>query len=502
MKINKLILASLTVVLLVSCDDYLSVKGTDTVTSETYQEIVSKNPAVLGSTLAGTYLYLASWNAGGGGDHDDINLMGTLHATDLMTEDMVQTISHWFTYDYTIENRMENYRRPYAIWKTFFTTISQANGVIASIDQDAVQASDSKLRPYYGQALALRAHSYMYLIQLFQNPFTGAPTLSGSAIDRALPAVPMYYAPNETGKETNFSRNTVGDVLDMIKADLDKANTMLTGYARPSKMNIDKNVVNGLLARYYLLIGDWDKAASAAVAARAGYPLMNAQEMKSGYMTLATPEWIWGFDHNSETNTMYASFFSHVSNLTPGYAGLNYAPRAIDRRLYDTIPATDVRKSLYNGSAKNTTQANLGAQGPYASLKFGWDGAWTMDYVYMRSSEMYLIEAEALARQNKLTEAASALKPYMELRQPGWDQATVTVDEILLERRIELWGEGFAYFDLKRLHRGIDRTYEGTNHRTPDGLLKIAAGDVRWTYQIPLSEIQENSAISKTDNNK
>ncbi|HQB69168.1 MAG TPA: RagB/SusD family nutrient uptake outer membrane protein, partial [Paludibacteraceae bacterium] len=128
MKINKLIVTGLAMLSLVSCEDYLSVNGTSTVTGDKYQEIVAKNPEVLGSTLAGTYLYLASWDAGGQDAHDDINLMGTLHATDLMTEDMVQTISHWFTYDYTHDNRMENYRRPSSIWKTFYTTISQANG--------------------------------------------------------------------------------------------------------------------------------------------------------------------------------------------------------------------------------------------------------------------------------------------------------------------------------------------------------------------------------------
>ncbi|MCB9071205.1 MAG: RagB/SusD family nutrient uptake outer membrane protein [Prevotellaceae bacterium] len=502
MKINKLIIAGLTMVSLVSCEDYLSVKDTSTVTADKYQEIVAKNPEVLGSTLSGTYLYLASWNSLGGGDHDDINLMGTLHATDLMSEDMVQTVSHWFTYDYTHDNRMENYRRPLSIWKTFYTTISQANGVIAAIDQDAVKTPGSKLRPYYGQALALRAFSYMYLVQLFQNPFIGSPDASGAKIDRSLPAVPMYFAKNEVGKETNYSRNTVGDVLDMIKSDLDEADEMLSGWNRAeNKMNIDQSVVRGLLARYYLMIGDWEKAASSAVLARSGYPLMNKKELESGFMTLSTPEWMWGFDHNSETNTMYASFFSHISNLTPGYAGLNYAPRAIDRRLYDNIPATDYRKGLFNGSAKNTEQANAGAQGPYANLKFGWDGSWTMDYVYMRASEMYLIEAEALARQNKMTDAATALKPFMALRDTAWHNTTITVDEVLFQRRIELWGEGFAYFDLKRLHKGIDRTYEGTNHRTPDGLLKITASDVRWTYQIPLSEIQKIQP-QEDDNNK
>ena len=29
---------------------------------------------------------------------------------------------------------------------------------------------------------------------------------------------------------------------------------------------------------------------------------------------------------------------------------------------------------------------------------------------------------------------------------------------------MELWGEGFATFDIKRLNKGIIRSYPGTNH--------------------------------------
>ncbi|HPB85854.1 MAG TPA: RagB/SusD family nutrient uptake outer membrane protein, partial [Paludibacteraceae bacterium] len=167
------------------------------------------------------------------------------------------------------------------------------------------------------------------------------------------------------------------------------------------------------------------------------------------------------------------------------------------------IPAEDYRKKWFNGKDKNPNQAQKGAQEPYANLKFGFDGSWTMDYMYMRSAEMILIEAEALARQSKFTEATTVMHELLDSRFDEWEPgADVTVEDILLQRRIELWGEGFAYFDLKRLHRGIDRTYSGSNHRKPDGTLKVDAGDVRWTYQIPLREIQENTEISEEDNNK
>ena len=118
----------------------------------------------------------------------------------------------------------------------------------------------------------------------------------------------------------------------------------------------------------------------------------------------------------------------------------------------------------------------------------------------MRAAEMYLIEAEALARQGKSSEAATVLGELMKNRQPSWKKQVVTVDDVLLQRRIELWGEGFAYYDLKRNNKGIDRDYEGTNHLAGYELV-VPAQDVLWTFQIPLGEIQENSHISEADQN-
>jgi hypothetical protein len=208
---------------------------------------------------------------------------------------------------------------------------------------------------------------------------------------------------------------------------------------------------------------------------------------------------MWGFAHTTETQTTFASFFSMISNLAPGYAG-NYAPRLIDAQLYSQIPDDDARKKLFIGPEGDESQPTKGARLPYANIKFGHVSDWTDNYMYMRAAEMVLIEAEAYAHMNQGAKAAEVLKVLMSKRQPSWKKASVTVEDVYLQRRIELWGEGFSYYDLKRLNKGIDRTYAGNNH-LPSYDIKVDARDVRWIYQIPLSEIQENKLISEDDQN-
>jgi hypothetical protein len=115
---------------------------------------------------------------------------------------------------------------------------------------------------------------------------------------------------------------------------------------------------------------------------------------------------------------------------------------------------------------------------------------------------MYLIEAEALARQGKGGEAATVLGELMAARQPSWSKTNVTVADVLLQRRIELWGEGFVFFDLKRNNKGMERTYAGSNHLQTDlTFIDVPAQDPRWTYQISLAELQENSRLTEDDQN-
>ena len=69
------------------------------------------------------------------------------------------------------------------------------------------------------------------------------------------------------------------------------------------------------------------------------------------------------------------------------------------------------------------------------------------------------------------------------------------IDEVLKSRRLELWGEGFRFLDLKRLNLPLDRT--GANHSpvVTNNLLTVPAGDKRWTWLIPQGEIDASQGL-------
>ena len=475
-----------------SCSsDYLDTEYTRHLDAQAAGEAAGRNPDVF---LNGMW----SWQVTYSDAHDSFGLMSTLLAKDMMSEDISVSAFHWFCYDYDFDNREFNYRRTRKDWELFYTDIAKANDIISSFPEGASTAGEKAL---LGQALAIRGMAYTYLPQIYQTYMN-----QDGSINRSAAGVPIIltsadgYSLDEL--DALKGRNTVGDVLDQAEKDLTAAveNLSADNYTRPSKNYVDLSVAQGLLARYYLLTQQWDKAASAANAARQGYKQRGNAELHDGFMSLSTNDVMWGFIHTPETETTYASYFSHISNLAPGYAGLNYCAKLIDARLYSQIADDDYRKTLFNDEAGDATQPTSGARLPYASLKFGNTGDWCMHYIYMRAAEMVLIEAEALARQGQNAQAATVLKELMSNRQPSWNQSSVSVDDVLLQRRIELWGEGFAYFDLKRNNRGIDRNYDGSNHLA-GYLHTIPAFDVRWTYQIPQTEMQENSHIQDSEQN-
>ena len=120
----------------------------------------------------------------------------------------------------------------------------------------------------------------------------------------------------------------------------------------------------------------------------------------------------------------------------------------------------------------------------------------------MRVSEMYLIEAEALAQQGQAGPAAAALKLLMDNRDPQWGAAntSVTADQVFQQKRIELWGEGKIFYDYLRLKKGVDRTYVDppSNHMEQ---IAVPAGSWRFIYNIPQAEIDNNNDLTDDDQN-
>ena len=114
-----------------------------------------------------------------------------------------------------------------------------------------------------------------------------------------------------------------------------------------------------------------------------------------------------------------------------------------------------------------------------------------------------LIEAEATAYTNP-TLAADMLAAFAVTRDPQYIKPATTstetiVDEIMWQKRVELWGEGVLFYDFKRLNYGIETGYKGTNVAT-DSRMKTDGRAPWWNFVIPEAEAIQNTVLQETNN--
>lgn len=481
--LHKILISSVCILSLSGCSDFLNPEMKQNATGTQIDELGQSNPdaivTITNALVQGMYAYTGVYQ----GRHDAFGIMAINLAGDLSTEDILMAASHNFIYDYQIDNRAATYARTSNTWGYCYTLIAKANEVIAKIDPATTNA---KLKANLGQALAMRAQGLHTLIQRFQQTYKG---------NESTPGVPIYLTAKDDA-ESVLGRGTAKDVYDRIFKDYLNAITYLEGFSRDSKTMVDKQVTAGLLARAYLSAGEWANAEKYAKMARQGYAIMSADQAgKDGYNNITNAEWMWGFDTNSENTNMFASFQSHMSTFDAGYGGAVGVYKVIDKRLIDQMASDDVRRNLYITSSEPIN----GKTYPFGTNnKFKSTAAWLSDNPYMRASEMLLIEAEALAQQQKPTEAATVLNELMSKRSASWNKTSVTVDDIFLQKRLELWGEGVIFYDYLRLKKGVNRVYPGSNHTYA---IDVPAGDWKLIYQIPQSEIDNNSEMSDADQN-
>ena len=212
MKVLKYMSMALLTLALGSCgSDYLDTDYTRHLDAETAGEVAGRNPDVF---LNGMW----SWQVEFQGSHDSFGLMSSLLAKDMMSEDIAINGFHWFGYDYDFDNRMTTYRRTREEWGFHYTDIAKANDIISSYPEGAKTEGEKGL---LGQALAIRGNAYAYLAQIFQTYMN-----TDGTINRNAPGVPLilttadgYTADQLDGLK---GRNTIGDVLDQAKKDLEE----------------------------------------------------------------------------------------------------------------------------------------------------------------------------------------------------------------------------------------------------------------------------------------
>lgn len=401
-------------------------------------------------------------------------------------------------------------------WTYYFTWIKNCNSVIAMVNGNPKDTE----KPGLGIAYAIRAMMYLDIARMYAAE-------SYNSNPQAL-TVPKITEATSFEQAANNPRVPFDEMLDFIISDLDEAEKYLDGYVRADVYTPDVSVVYGLKARAYLEKQDYPKAAEYAKKAQAGYTIMDEAAYTSRDTGFNSPNKSWMFgltfrptDPNileNDGDSSWGSVMILENGFDSGYAANYGGPNVIDRHLYETIPATDFRKKCFVDFAIDDMEeedmitaleaysyyperllatADAAQYGPGGlSLKFRnasgkadvkYD-AWVVAVPLMRVEEMYLIEAEAVGMQpGKENEGIQLLTQFALTRDPAYVYGTHNEayynmstpkfqNEVWWQRRVELWGEGFATFDIRRLDKGIIRSYANSNHiegfrwNTPDGV--------------------------------
>lgn len=433
---------------------------------------------------------------------------GIMIMMDALGEDLVfpSTGNGWYVSTVRWQDQVnENATNDFFPYQFYYALIRNANLVIANGPNVPVPtaADATTVKMAIGEAFAFRAFSYYMLVQLYGKRYV--PNTTNSQL-----GVPIKLVADEVPQ----ARNTVEEVYAQINSDLAEALSRLNA-TRATKSHFNDKVVLGLRARIALTQGNYALAASSAKLARTGFDLMSSATYASGFNNLeGNAEWLWGATIIADQTDYFGNFGAYMSR-NYNSTNIRQAPKAMNSKLYAMFPSTDVRRLVVDplgthlGVAGTPTTPAIPAVAlsstyskfAYTSQKFLSVSASDsrMDVPYMRAAELYLIEAEAKAKAGDETGSKLVFNEFTKKRNDAYTGATTTgaayITEILNSRRMELWGEGFRFLDLKRLNQGLDRT--GANHSTvvDNNVMTVANTDPRWEYLIPRAEINANPLI-------
>lgn len=368
----------------------------------------------------------------------------------------------------------------------YYNYVLASNLVIGAVN--AEKATKEQLG-YLGLGYAYRAANYLDMARMYEflptdiNP--ECKNEQGFNVKNL--TCPIVTDTLSEKASRNNPRASHEEMFKFIESDLNNAEKYIVNL-ESNKNNTLPNlaVVYGLKARLYMWNEDYAQAKEYARKAIDTYgkaPISeeDATDVKKGFNDIT--KWMWGGQYTSEdaaVKTGIVNFTSFASNETLfGYAGAG-PMNMIGKSFYDRISNTDWRKTMWKApegsplEAKNkyVDQRFKGKLPTYGSLKFRPNQgnfaessiAVVSAYPLMRVEEMYFIEAEAAERVAAGSGIALLEKFMKTYRDKKYTYAgTDAIDEILFQKRIELWGEGQSFFDIKRANISVKRGYPGTN---------------------------------------
>ncbi|WP_443943676.1 RagB/SusD family nutrient uptake outer membrane protein [Pedobacter sp. AW1-32] len=366
-----------------------------------------------------------------------------------------------------------------SFYNRLYANIYQFNAVINNID-NATGGTESRKTAAKAKARALRAFSFLYLVNLYAKQYN--PNTSSTD-----PGIPLVY-------DTNISQNppdrgTVQGVYDYIISEINASLPNLPSIGA-NYFEMTKGAAYGTLARAYLYMGNYAAAGEAA---------SQALTFQNGLI-----------DYNNEFSTYNGNGLNFIYTKTGSLLSQRPNTQDIFIRYHSSslgmygfgvsletvalFPENDLRRIVLTPSSVTTATPAI----------------WNGNYYYMAYStvyqysigitvpEMLLVRAEANARLGNLSAAMTDLNLLRKARiranaytALAANTVTDAVKLVLLERRKELFFKGARWFDMRRL--SADPVYGFTaRHYFADGtFIELTPGSNRYVLRLPESAITD-----------
>lgn len=468
---KRLTLLLLSVVMLSSCEDLLTIEPVNDIPAEqainTVQDLENLSNAMYNG-LQGGSLY--------GGNFQ-------LYA-DLMAEDTQVDESRLSPF-----GTFEIYNRSTTIqigslrdtWREAYKVINRANNIIRVVDENLLSGTEfenSKGR-LKAEALFVRALCHFELCRFWAQPYDaenqGANSQAG---------VPYRVEPTLSyTQDLAIARSTVEQVYTNVLSDLEEAETLFqeAGYRRSSH-RASQMAATALKARVLFFKGDYMAAADAAseVINSNLYSLFPTNSQDEALLVPFRSE---GYSVADETIFQLA-FTTFDNGLNESYSQLNNLP-------VFQYAAEDLIISYAPGDERKTEwylQNPVNLKGRITKYDRPLDVFYNVPVI--RLAEMHLIRAEANVSPNGNGNTGDALESYNAIRERAFGSNFIPetgtnqlLEKIRLERRWELCFENDRYHNLKRMKQPLR-----------DG---IAYNNSSVIFKIPQEEIAGNPSIEQ-----
>lgn len=379
------------------------------------------------------------------------------------------------------------------VWKQNYYISTLVSNIL---DEIHIATDNPKLqKQLIAEAKVHRAYAYLTLVNIYAKQYNKATASKD-------PGVPLIGNPSQL---PDLERSSVQKVYDFILSQLlESIDDLPTDVDKQYSHRPTKVSTYAILARTYLYMGNYEKALEYSDKSLAiknflyDYNTIYAGDARAsnlkGISRTTDDEMLL---HKTTVKNVSLDEYYKLDSVT-----FNQLYDGYERVNDSVINNFDLRRTLwFNNFNSNGNLTGDRATYVFNNYRYSVDAA-IVDYIPVSTPEMYLIRAESNARLDHLQDALNDVNKirmkryktgtYIPLTLSGMDQNAV-LNEVLLERRRELYGKELRLFDIKRLGLPITHVIPGTIDRA----WTIPANDPKMVWPIYYQYIELNPEITQ-----